>query len=171
MLLGLSLLYVGAVLIINGLWLLDKVSDREVIFVNLFTGFVTLCVAFYSSFGPGADAGSIKGAALTLLFSATYLWVAFNRIYSADGRGLGWFCLFVAITAVPVAIQTLGGASNGSAVWLGINWALWAVLWFTFFLLLALRLPIGRQTGYLCLAVGVATAWLPGFLILNGQMA
>lgn len=170
MLLGLSLLYVGAVLIINGLWLLDKVGDREVIFINLFTGFVTFCVAFYSAFGPGADAGSIKGAALTLLFSATYLWVAFNRIAGADGRGLGWFCLFVAVTAVPIAIQTLSGASNGSMFWLGINWALWAVLWFTFFLLLALRLPIGRLTGYLCLAIGMATAWLPGFLILNGQM-
>ncbi|WP_448953265.1 AmiS/UreI family transporter [Labrys neptuniae] len=171
MLLGLSLLYVGAVLIINGLWLLDKVGDREVIFINLFTGFVTVCVAFYSAFGPGADGASIKGGALTLLFSATYLWVAFNRIHNADGRGLGWFCLFVAITAVPVAVQTLAGASNGSAIWLGLNWAAWAVLWFTFFLLLALQRPIGRQAGYLCVVVGIATAWLPGFLILNGHLA
>lgn len=170
MLLGLSLLYVGAVLIINGLWLLDKVADREVIFLNTFTGFVTLCVAFYSAFGPGADAASIKGAALTLLFSATYLWVAYNRTSGADGRGLGWFCLFVAITAVPVAVQTIGGAHDGGTLWLGINWGLWAVLWFAFFLLLALQLPIGRQVGYFCLAVGIATAWLPGYLLLNGQI-
>ena len=47
------------------------------------------------------------GAALSLLFSLSYLWFAFNRLSAADGRGLGWFSLFVAITAVPVPVDTL----------------------------------------------------------------
>ena len=49
-------------------------------------------------FGSGADAASIKAAALTLLFTFTYFWVAINRYNGADGRGLGWFSFFVAIT-------------------------------------------------------------------------
>ncbi|MGB6922633.1 MAG: AmiS/UreI family transporter, partial [Methyloceanibacter sp.] len=64
------------------------------------------------AFGPGADAASIKAAALTLLFTFTYLWVAMNRYNEADGRGLGWFSLFVAITVVPVAIDTLASAQT-----------------------------------------------------------
>lgn len=171
MLLGLALLYIGAVLIINGLWILGYVGDREITFINLFTGFITLCVALYSAFGPGADAASIKGGALSMLFSATYLWVAFNRIVGADGRGLGWFCLFVTITAIPVAVQTLEGAHNISVVWLGIDWSLWALLWFAFYLLLGLQLKIGKPTAYLCIAVGIVTAWVPGFMMINGLLS
>lgn len=88
MLLGLSLFYVGAVLILNGLWMLGRIGDREIAVINLFTGTLTLLVSLKLAFGDGADAASIKGAALSLLFSFTYLWVAFNRLTGADGRGL-----------------------------------------------------------------------------------
>ena len=88
MLLGLSLFYVGAVLILNGLWMLGRIGDREIAVINLFTGGLTLLVSLKLAFGDGADAASIKGAALSLLFSFTYLWVAFNRLTGADGRGL-----------------------------------------------------------------------------------
>ncbi|HAY08843.1 MAG TPA: transporter, partial [Thauera sp.] len=35
MLLGLSLFYVGAVLILNGLWMLERIGDREISIINL----------------------------------------------------------------------------------------------------------------------------------------
>ena len=105
MLLGLALLYVGAVLFLNGLWLMGKIGDNEISIINIFSGVLTFLIAMYLAFGPGADANSIKAAGLTLLFTFTYLWVAFNRYSGADGRGLGWFSLFVAITVVPVAIS------------------------------------------------------------------
>ena len=44
MLLGLSLFYVGAVLILNGLWMLGRIGDREITIINLFTGGLTLLV-------------------------------------------------------------------------------------------------------------------------------
>ena len=130
MLLGLSLLYVGAVLCLNGLWLLGRIGDKEIWVINVFSGGVTLLISLQMAFGANADAGSIKGAALTLLFSFTYLWVAFNRFNGADGRGLGWFSLFVAITAIPVAIETLQTATTTWGTWFGLSWAAWAVLWF-----------------------------------------
>ena len=104
MLLGLALFYVGAVLCLNGLWLLEQIGDNEIAVIDIFVGGVTLLIALYLAFGPGADLGSVRGAALTLLFTFTYFWVAINRYNGADGRGLGWFCLFVAVTAVPVTI-------------------------------------------------------------------
>ena len=124
----------------------------------------------YLAFGPGADATSIKAAGLTLLFTFTYLWVAFNRYSGADGRGLGWFSLFVAITVVPVAISTLGSASTFWDVWFGLCWAAWAVLWFMFFLLLAQKKPIAWITGLVTSIQGVLTGWLPGYLLLDGAM-
>ena len=170
MLLGLSLFYVGAVLILNGLWMLERIGDREISIINLFTGGLTLLVALRLAFGADADSASIRAAALSLLFSFTYLWVAYNRFTGADGRGLGWFSLFVAITAVPVAIDSLGQAASARDWWLGLSWAAWAVLWLLFFLLLALQKRIVRLTAAVAIGQGVFTGWLPGYLLLTGVL-
>jgi hypothetical protein len=164
MLVGLVLLYVGAVLCVNGMWLLGKVGDNEIGIINVFAGVIAFLVALFLAFGPQADT---KTAALVLLFAFTYLWVAYNTFRGADGRGLGWYCLFVAVTAVPVTIETLAGANTVWTWWLGICWAAWAVLWFMYFLLLAAQQPIGKLAGVASVLVGIGTAWLPGFLVLD----
>lgn len=171
MLLGLALFWVGAVLFLNGIWLTGRIGDREIAVIDVFVGTLTLLVALYSAFGPGADAASIKAAALTLLFSFTYFWVAWNRWNGADGRGLGWFCLFVAITTVPVFIETLTGAQTVWAYWFGLSWVAWGVLWFLFFLILAQgRTELTNFTGYLCALQGIVTGWIPGYMLLSGTM-
>lgn len=166
--LGLVLLYVGAVLFVNGIWLLGRIEDREVAIINVFTGIVGLLVAVFAV--AQGDLASIQLAAYVLLFAFTYLWVAYNQYIGAEGSGLGWYCLFVAITAVPVAIITLAQADTVFLNWLGINWAAWAVLWFLYFLLLALKRPITKLTAYVTMGEGIATAWIPGFLLLNGYI-
>jgi len=170
MLLGLSLFYVGAVLFLNGLWLLGRIEDREIWVINLFSGTVAFLVSMHMAFSGSADAASIKGAAITLLFSFTYFWVALNRFNGADGRGLGWFSLFVAITVIPIAIDTLSSAGSTWEVWFGLCWAAWSVLWFMFFALLALQRNIARITGIVAIALGIATGWLPGYLLLDGVL-
>lgn len=169
--LGLVLLYVGAVLCLNGLWLLGRIGDNEIAVIDIFVGALTLLVSLYLAFGPGANAESIKAAALTLLFSFTYFWVALNRYNGADGRGLGWFCLFVAITAVPVTIQTFGAATTTWGFWFALCWAAWAVLWFLFFLLLVGQKPIAKLVGGITVAQGILTGWVPGYMLLNGMLA
>jgi hypothetical protein len=170
MLLGLALLYVGAVLFLNGIWLMGHIEDREIWVINVFVGGITLLISLYLAFGPAADAGSIKAAGLTLLFTFTYLWVAINRKTEADGRGLGWFSLFVAITVVPVALSTLAGAQTFWDVWFGLCWAAWAVLWFMYFLLLVKGKVGAKVTGMVTSVQGVLTGWLPGYLLLDGVM-
>jgi hypothetical protein len=170
MLLGLALFYVGAVLCLNGLWLLEQIGDNEIAVIDVFVGGVTLLIALYLAFGPGADLGSVRAAALTLLFTFTYLWVAINRYNGADGRGLGWFCLFVAVTAVPVTIDTLQGAKSTWDMWFGLSWGAWGILWFMFFLLLVLKKPIAKFTGAVTVLQGIFTGWLPGYLLLNGVL-
>lgn len=170
MLTGFVLFYVGAVLIINGLWLLDRIDGREIAVINLVTALVSGAVVLHDAFGSGADAASIRNATLSLLFCTTYLWVAWNRFSGADGRGLGWFSLLVAVTAVPVAARAFLGATTGAEFWMAANWLAWAGLWFVYFLLLTLRLPITRAAGWITLLVGILTGWLPGYLMIEGAL-
>jgi hypothetical protein len=171
MLLGLVLLYVGAVLFCNGMWILGKIEDREISVINVFVGLLTLTAAFYLAFGPGASADTIRAAAYTLLFSFTYLWVAWNRWNGADGRGLGWFCFFVGVTVIPIFLVTLGEARTTWGYWFAICWLSWAVLWLLFWAVLALKkTEWARFTGAFCAAQGIYTGWIPGFMLLNGWL-
>ncbi|WP_288776222.1 AmiS/UreI family transporter [uncultured Psychrobacter sp.] len=45
--LGLTLLYVGAVLLINGLWLMGKIQDKEVPVINFLVGILSFLIAAY----------------------------------------------------------------------------------------------------------------------------
>jgi len=58
-----------------------------------------------------------------------------------------------------------------ASLYLGVCWFAWAVLWFLFFLLLALDRPVGRLAGAVAILEGIATAWVFGILLLEGQIA
>lgn len=167
--LGLILFFVGAVLVLNGLWLLGRIADNEIALIDIMVGTLTGLACLYLAFGPGANAGSIKAAALTLLFTFTYFWVAWNRYNGADGRGLGWFSLFVAITAVPVTIDSFASATTTWGLWFAWCWVGWGVLWFLYFVLLVLQKPIVKFVGAVTVFVGIYTGWVPGYMLLNGM--
>jgi hypothetical protein len=99
---------------------------------HIFVSGLTLLASLYLVFGPDSNLANIKAAALT------------NRYNGADGRGLGWFCLFVAITAVPVSVQTLQAAASTSDIRFGLCCAAWVVLWLLFFIPLVMEKPIAR---------------------------
>src|SRR5262249_62219580 len=123
MLRGVVLLYVGVVLIVNGIWLIGQarvtaageagaaaaeahptfIQNREVAVLNLFTGFVGVVAAVTQMVQGNSqgDLGSIRGAGFTLLFAFTYLWVAANNFLNAGGRGVGGGLLFVGSTPIP----------------------------------------------------------------------
>ena len=167
--LGITLFYVGAVLLINGIWLRGGVSDREVTVINVFVGSLSVFVAVMLIVGTeSTDSAQVNAAAMTLLFAFTYLWVAANQFLGADGRGLGWFCFFVSVTASIVAAISAIGAGTLFEVWNAINWAAWAILWFSFYLLLTLKKSISFQVGNLSIACAIGTGWVPGFLLLQG---
>jgi putative amide transporter protein len=216
-LLGVVLLYVGAVLCVNGIWLVGQaraaerqpvaarpaaregegvassvggrgpepaaaqaerspmlIQNREVTVLNIFAGFVGVVIALILLVQGGSrnDLASARGAGFILLFAFTYLWVAFNQFLDAGGRAFGWYCLFVAVTAIPAGIftlQTAGG--NPAAVWLGVNWFAWAILWGVFWALLALDRPIARLAGWLAIVEGIVTAWALGLAVLLGALA
>lgn len=170
LLLPLSLLFVGAVLVLNGLWMMRRIEDREIKIINFVTATITGTVAILILINARTPT-DVSAAVLTLLFSVTYLWIGFNRIAGADGRGLGWFSLFVAISVLPRGLIDLFQAQSVMDVWLSLNWLIWSGLWFLYFLRLGLQKNLGTQTAIATLVAGVTTAWLPALLILYGATA
>lgn len=86
-----GLMYVGAVLFINGLMLLDIVPGKAAAAMNLFVGGMQVIFPTLIILQSGGDQTTILGASGLYLFGFTYLYVAWNNLTGATGEGLGWF--------------------------------------------------------------------------------
>ncbi|MDR4507464.1 MAG: hypothetical protein MRJ65_04375 [Candidatus Brocadiaceae bacterium] len=159
--LGTALVYVGFVLVMNGLMVLGTLNAKHVIPMNLFTGTLIVAGAMRTVILHGEGITPYFYAMQSLLFGFTYLWVGINSIWNLDDEGLGWYCLLVSIVAVPTAFTAVPD------VGLVILWLMWASLWFLFFLLLGQRRSIAKPTGYWTLVNGVVTG-VAGYTILIG---
>lgn len=162
---GIELFFVGAVLWVNGMVLLQKSDIKGGVPINLFVGLLTLFVNIYFIIvKPFGEQLSLYYAATGLLFPCTYLWNAMNGYFGFDGRALGWFCQFVAFSALPTAYIAFQSDWRFGAFWLA-----WGALWYMFHMILNLGFAGPRfvkATGYYTLAVAVVTCWVPGYLIL-----
>ncbi len=164
---GVILLYVGVVLFINGLSLLNKIDRKEIVFIDFFVGVLTFLIACHLIFREAATSLTIRAGAFTLLFSCTYLWVAFNHYREAsDERGLGWYCLFVSLTAFLMTLFSFREAKSTWEFWLAICWGIWTVLWFLYFLNIIFSKGNPKNIGWFTLFAAVVSAWIPGALLL-----
>lgn len=162
-----GLLYVGAVLFINGLMLIGKVPGKSAAVLNFFVGGMQVIFPTLIIVAGANDPAVILGASGLYLFGFTYLYVAFNQVFDLPGEGLGWFSLFVAVCAVAFSVVNF---TTGDDPVFGVIWLIWAVLWFLFFLLLALgRAELTEATGWFTIIVAHLTGTLPAFLLLTGN--
>lgn len=165
---GIVLFFVGAVLFVNGMATLGKADAKGAVPVNLFVGSITLIINIYFMLArPFGEPLSFYYAATGMLFSLTYLWNAANSAFDLDGRALGWFCLFVGISAIPTAYISLESDWRFAAFW-----ATWGALWLLYFVILALgRTGAGlvKFTGQFTIFTAIATCWVPGYIILIGH--
>lgn len=165
--LGVILLYVGIVLISNGMYRVCDMRDNSIVVMNVFAGGLGLVlnvVAIGIGIAQNADASWYYASAMGLLFAFTYLYVAANKLFNLDTRLYGWYSLFVAINAVVAGALCFFG--YGGNYWYGIIWWLWGVLWLTGWIESCLDRDLGKFPGYLGIFEGVMTAWVPGFLML-----
>ena len=161
-----GLLYVGAVLFLNGCMLLGWVDSRAAVPMNIFVGILQVITPTYLIFTANGDQTQILGASGLYLFGFTYLYVAFNLWNDLDGTGLGYFSLFVAICAVVYSAF----AFNDKTYVFGVIWLFWAYLWALFFLLLGRgRESLGRYTGAVAAVQGWVTGAIPAFLLLTDR--
>ncbi|WP_432523146.1 AmiS/UreI family transporter [Kineococcus sp. SYSU DK006] len=162
-----GLLYVGAVLFLNGMMLLGRVDGRAAAPLNVFVGVLQVVTPTYLIFTAGGDPDTILGASGLYLFGFTYLYVAFNQLLGLDGSGLGWFSLFVAACALVYSGLNFVRFDDPA---FGVVWLYWAFLWGLFFVLLGLRREgLTRYTGAVAAVQGIVTGAVPAFLLLTGN--
>lgn len=153
--LGMGLLFVGAVLVVNGIWLLGRADNRDTAILNFFTGALTFLIAIWWAFGGDASDGTPFNAAGTLLFSFTYLWVGRNAYANQeDQRSLGWYCIIVTAVTIPTGWIVLQTGDVGLAA----LWWIWGVLWAAFWLLLGIeRGEYTTPVAWYTVVVGILT--------------
>ncbi|MCR4740751.1 MAG: AmiS/UreI family transporter [Lachnospiraceae bacterium] len=166
--LGVCLLFVGIVLINNGVCTLFDADKKAAAVMNIFVGSLSVFINFVS-----LVKGDYYAAGTGLLFGFTYLFVALNNIFDLDTRPFAVFSTFVAINAVIFGfVEGVTGSSALSITpdfrW-ALIWWLWAVLWGSAFVTDILKKDLGKAVPILQIAEGVITAWIPGLLILTGR--
>ena len=88
--LGVCLLFVGIVLINNGMCTLYKVDGKSTAVMNILTGGLSLFINFVN-----LVMGNYYAARTGLLFCFTYLFVAFSKILKLSPIPFVWFSTFV----------------------------------------------------------------------------
>lgn len=161
-----GLLYVGAILFINGLALMGFVKGTGATPLNWFVGFLQVVTPTYLIFTANGDVDQIFSAGGLYLFGFTYLYVALNNTWGFDATGLGYYSLFVAIVAVGYAVVN---AVNYGDYAFFVIWLQWAFLWFLFYLLMGRGIStLAWFTGGIAALQGWITGAIPGFLLLIG---
>ncbi|MCD8013167.1 MAG: acid-activated urea channel [Lachnospiraceae bacterium] len=166
--LGVCLLFVGIVLINNGICSLSNVDKKAAAVMNIFTGTLSLFINF-----TNLVQGNYYAAGTGLLFCFTYLFVAIMDIFDVDGTPFAWFSTFVAVNAIVFGIieGVTGSASLGIDPdwrWAAIWW-LWAILWGSSFFTDILGMKkLAKYVPALQILEGVITAWIPGVMLMLG---
>lgn len=161
-----GLFYVGAVLFVNGLMLLGRVDPRAAGFLNLFVGVLQVVIPTVLLVQSGGDTAKVLAASGLYLFGFTYLYVGLNLLTGADSTGVGWFSLFVSISALGFSVVSFGKQDDAP---FGVIWLYWSFLWLLFFLLLGLKKDsLTTYTGYVTVVEAWVTAAVPGFLLFTG---
>ncbi|MFF4230694.1 AmiS/UreI family transporter [Streptomyces sp. NPDC001820] len=161
-----GLLFVGAVLFINGMLLLGKVDARSGAVFNLFIGALQVLTPTYLIFTADGDPLKILAASGIYLFGFTYLYVGIGLLAGLDSTGVGYYSLFVAIAALGYSFANFRLLKDYP---FGVIWLYWAFLWFLFFLLLGLKMDsLTTYTGWVTAIQGWVTGVIPAALLLSG---
>jgi len=167
MTLGVGLLYVGAVLLLNGIGRIKKYSLKSLSIMNFFTGglyVLITCINLAFDVFREQQIDSFYNVATGMLFGFTYLFVGVTDWLDLDGGPLAWYSLFVGINTIPCSyIAYQQGDIRFCVIWLA-----WGFLWFLNFIEGAvsnIKLP-SKLVPVVSILVGVFTCWIPGFMLL-----
>jgi putative amide transporter protein len=161
-----GLLFVGAVLFMNGLLFLGKADTKAVAVFNLFVGGLQTAIPFYL-IASAHTPDDILSAAGIFLFGFTYLYVGIVNLAGFKADGIGWYSLWVAALATAFGLTTILRFNETTT---GLLWLQWAVLWGLFWVVLALGVTrLTATAGWLTLILSMTTCTIPGFLLLLGD--
>jgi len=161
-----GLMFVGAVLFVNGLLLLGKIDAKGAGTFNLFVGALQTAIPFYLIATATTTSDILLDSGI-FLFGFTYLYVGIANLAGQPPVGLGWYSAWVAIMAAAFGITNIVRFHDPT---IGLLWLQWSVLWALFWLLLGLGITrLTPLTGWLTLILSFTTCTIPGFLLLLGE--
>src|SRR3984885_4367744 len=141
-----GLMFVGAVLFVNGLLFLGRIDGKSAAPFNIFVGALQVAIPFYLiATAPTADSTLPRQSLV----------------------GLGWYSAWVAIMAAAFGITNIVKFHDPT---IGLLWLQWSVLWALFWLVLAMGVTqLTAPAGWLTLILSFTTCTIPGFLLLLGE--
>ncbi len=161
-----GLLFVGAVLFLNGLLFLGKADPKSIAVFNLFVGGLQVAIPFYL-ISTAHTPSDILSAAGIFLFGFTYLYVGIVTLAGIKADGIGWYSLWVAALAAGFGLTTILRFHDTPT---GLLWLQWSVLWGLFWVVLALGVErLTPVAGWLTVILSFTTCTIPGFLLLLGD--
>jgi hypothetical protein len=161
-----GLMFVGAVLFVNGLLLLGKIDSKGAAVFNLFVGALQVAIPFYLIATAPTTSDILLDSGI-FLFGFTYLYVGISNLAGHSPVGIGWYSAWVAIMAAAFGITDIAKFHDPT---FGLLWLQWAVLWGLFWLVLGLGIArLTKLTGWLTLILSFTTCTIPGYLLLLGD--
>ncbi|MGW3243122.1 AmiS/UreI family transporter [Streptomyces sp. NPDC001070] len=161
-----GLLFVGAVLFMNGLLLLGKADPKSAAVFNLFVGALQVLTPTYLIFTANGDQDKILAASGIYLFGFTYLYVGIVLLAGIDNICVGYYSLFVAIVALGYSFVNFHLFKDYP---FGVIWLYWSFLWALFFVVLGLRkTALNTYVGWVTAIEGWVTGVIPAALLLSG---
>ena len=162
-----GLMFVGAVLFVNGLLFLGRIDGKGAATFNLFVGALQVAIPFYLiATAPTAER---HPARLRDLPVRVHLPVRgdqqpgrASRSSGSAGTRPGWRSW-----PPPSASPTSSSSIDPT---IGLLWLQWSVLWALFWLVLAMGVTrLTALAGWLTLILSFTTCTIPGFLLLLGE--
>ena len=164
--LGINLLFAGFALTLNGVSYLTKVDDRVKGTANAFVGLIIAINAVFQT-AAATDHITHSFAAAMWLFALNYFVIAAHIFFKADNwKVFGLYGLFASI----VSFVFMGDMLINSGPWEMIYmWGMWGILWAQgFFAILCGIEAVDKLTPHVLILNGIASTFVPGFLILLG---
>jgi putative amide transporter protein len=161
---NIGLLFVGIVLLVNGLVVLGVVPARSAALLNVFVGTMQVVLPTIILLQHQGDQAVLNATWPTYLFGFTYLYYGLGIFLKLEPQGLGWFSSFVAVLALYEAVVTVGSDPVFAVIWLT-----WAGMWTLFFLLMAVgRDELSRFTGWFLVWLGLPTCTVTALFLFQG---
>jgi len=160
-----ALLMTGAVLLMNGLVLLQIAEPRTVAIVNIWGGILQTFTPFVLLTQTHTPVEAL-GVGPPFLFGLTFLWVGVATLMDLPTVAIGWYCLWVVPVTVVLAIAnvTIFADPRFAIVWLN-----YGMLWGLFWAVLALgRVNLARFTGWTAVFLAIWGVTAPAVLLLVG---
>jgi hypothetical protein len=160
-----GLLFSGATLFLNSLFLMGKADGKSIAIFNLLIGTLQVVTPFYLIVTSDQGTWSLYNNAPIFIFGLTYLYLGIVLLTNINGNGLGWYSLWVAIVGLVYAVVYFVHSHDYVNT---LTWIMWAFLWFLFFLSMALEWKIEMFIGRIAFVQSWVTLTIPALLSLTG---